>query len=73
MGEPLGEADVLPELTVTADGVFLHPFAPTVHGGRTDVDLRVAAPGVPLAEAAGRFLNAVEQLPAGADVARNIR
>jgi MoaA/NifB/PqqE/SkfB family radical SAM enzyme len=73
MGEALREADVLPELTVTADGVFMHPFAPTVRGGRTDTDLLVAGPDASLAEAAGRFLDAVEQLPAGADVARNIR
>src|SRR2546422_877227 len=38
MGIELGPNDVLPELTVTADGAFLHPFAPTVQNGRTDVD-----------------------------------
>ena len=38
-----------------------------------DTDLMVAGPGASLAEAADRFLAAVEQLPAGADVARNIR
>ena len=49
MGEGLRETDVLPELTVTADGVFMHPFAPTLSAGRTDTDLLVAGSGVSLA------------------------
>jgi hypothetical protein len=51
----------------------MNPFAPTVRDGRTDTDLMVAGPAASLGEAAARFLDAVEQLPAGADVARNIR
>ena len=34
MGVELEEGDVLPELTITADGAFLNPFAPTVRHGR---------------------------------------
>ena len=33
LGVELGPDDVLPELTLTADGAFLHPFAPTVRHG----------------------------------------
>jgi len=73
MGVELGPADVLPELTLTADGAFLHPFGPTVRHGVTDVDLLVSRQTAPLAEAVRRFLRVVGELPAGADVVRNVR
>ncbi|HYX85805.1 MAG TPA: radical SAM protein [Gaiellales bacterium] len=73
MGVELGPSDVLPELTLTADGAFLHPFAPTVRHGRTDVDLLVSRQIAPLARAAERFIRVVSGMPAGADVERNIR
>ena len=73
MGVDLGPSDVLPELTLTADGAFLHPFAPTVRHGRTDVDLLVSRQIAPLARAAERFIRIVSGMPAGADVERNIR
>ena len=73
MGVELGPSDVLPELTLTADGAFLHPFAPTVRHGRTDVDLLVSRQIAPLARAAERFIRIVSGMPAGADVERNIR
>ena len=73
MGVDLGPSDVLPELTLTADGAFLHPFAPTVRHGRTDVDLLVSRQIAPLARAAERFIRVVSGMPAGADVERNIR
>ena len=38
LGVPLGAHDVLPELTLTSEGAFLHPFGPTVRGGVTDLD-----------------------------------
>ncbi len=41
MGEPAGSDELAPELTLTADGAFWSPFAPTVVGGRLDVDLLV--------------------------------
>ena len=73
MGVELGPNDVLPELTLTADGAFLHPFAPTVRHGVTDLDLLVSRQVAPLAEPVRRFLRVVADLPAGADVVRNIR
>jgi hypothetical protein len=33
--------DLSPELTITADGSFWSPFAPTVTGGRLDTDLMI--------------------------------
>lgn len=73
MGVELGPDDVLPELTVTADGAFLHPFAPTVRHGLTDLDLLVTRQTSPLTYAADRFIRVVSGLPVGADVTRNIR
>ena len=73
MGVDLGPTDVLPELTVTADGAFMHPFAPTVRDGRTDLDLLVSRQVRPLERAMSRFLRAAAGLPAGTDVVRNIR
>jgi MoaA/NifB/PqqE/SkfB family radical SAM enzyme len=73
MGVELGPSDVLPELTVTADGAFLHPFAPTVRHGRTDLDLLVSRQTRPLEHAMSRFLQVAAGLPGGADVVRNIR
>lgn len=73
MGVELGPAGVLPELTITADGAFLHPFAPTVRNGRTDLDLLVSRQTRPLEQAMSRFLRIVGALPSGVDVVRNIR
>ncbi len=73
MGVELGPHDVLPELTISADGAFLHPFAPTVRGGVTDLDLLVSRQTAPLAEAARRFLAVVADQPVGDDVVRNVR
>ncbi len=73
MGVPLGEDDVLPELTLTAEGAFLNPAAPTVRGGQTDVDLLVTRCTAPLAVAAARFLAVVEEQRHGDDVVRNVR
>lgn len=72
MGVELGDG-VLPELTLTAEGAFLHPFAPAVRGGETDLDLRAGATIEPLSRALADFLEATGELPAGSDVARNIR
>lgn len=73
MGVEPGETDILPELTVTTDGAFLHPFAPTVRHGVTDLDLLVSRQTDPLAMALGRFLRVVARQPAGTDAVRNIR
>jgi hypothetical protein len=73
MGVELGPTDVLPELTITADGAFMHPFAPTVRNGRTDIDLLVSRQVRPLERAMSRFLAIAAGLPGGGDVVRNIR
>lgn len=39
MGIQVGRAELPAELTVTADGAFWSPFAPTIRGGRLDTDL----------------------------------
>lgn len=73
MGVELGPTDVLPELTLTADGAFMHPFAPTIRHGRTDLDLLVSRQIAPLAAATRRFLACVAEQPIGDDVIRSIR
>jgi len=40
--------DLEPELTLTADGAFASPFAPTVRGGRLDTDLLVTRTTTPM-------------------------
>jgi MoaA/NifB/PqqE/SkfB family radical SAM enzyme len=73
MGVVPGEHEILPELTLTADGAFLHPFAPTVRHGVTDLDLLVSRQIAPLHVPAAAFLRVVSDQPVGADVVRNIR
>jgi MoaA/NifB/PqqE/SkfB family radical SAM enzyme len=73
MGVVPGAHDILPELTLTADGAFLHPFAPTVRHGVTDLDLLVSRRIAPLEVPAAAFLRIVADQPVGADVVRNIR
>jgi MoaA/NifB/PqqE/SkfB family radical SAM enzyme len=73
MGVELGIDDVLPELTISADGAFLNPFAPTVVGGRTEIDLLVSRQILPLEVPLARMLAAAHEQPAGADVVRNVR
>jgi MoaA/NifB/PqqE/SkfB family radical SAM enzyme len=73
IGVELEEGNVLPELTITADGAFLNPFAPTVRHGCTDLDLLVSRQVAPLEAALGRFLRVTADLPVGADVTRNVR
>lgn len=72
MGVVAPPEDLLPELTITAEGAFLDPFAPTVHRGVTDLDRLVSRQTAPLEAAAAAFLEAIESRP-GTDVERNIR
>jgi sulfatase maturation enzyme AslB (radical SAM superfamily) len=72
MGVVPQAGDILPELTITAEGAFLHPFAPTVRHGATDLDGLVCHEPAPLVTAAAAFLAAIPDLP-GTDVERNIR
>lgn len=69
MGVEPGPTDILPELTITADGAFLHPFAPTVRHGVTDLDLLVSRQVSPLEAAVRRFLGVVAGQPVGTDAA----
>ena len=72
MGVVPQPGEILPELTLTAEGAFMHPFAPTVRRGATDLDGLVCRKTAPLATAAAAFLEALPDLP-GTDVKRNIR
>lgn len=69
MGVEPGPTDILPELTITADGAFLHPFAPTVRNGVTDLDLLVSRQVTPLSVPVRRFLSVVAGQPVGTDAA----
>lgn len=69
MGVEPGPTDILPELTITADGAFLHAFAPTVRNGVTDLDLLVSRQVTPLSAAVRRFLGVVADQPVGTDAA----
>jgi MoaA/NifB/PqqE/SkfB family radical SAM enzyme len=73
LGVEPGPTDILPELTITAEGAFLHPFAPTVRHGVTDLDGLVSRQIAPLEAALSRFLRIVADQPAGTDVIRNIQ
>jgi MoaA/NifB/PqqE/SkfB family radical SAM enzyme len=73
MGIDPGPFDILPELTLTADGAFLHPFAPTVRHGVTDLDLLVSRQILPLEAPVRKLLRIVADQPVGDDVVRNIR
>ncbi len=73
MGQELGPIDVLPELTLTAEGAFMHPFAPTVRRGVTDLDLLVSRQIAPLEVPARRLVQIVAGQPLGDDVVRDIR
>ena len=51
-GESVGTTELFPELTITIDGAFWSPFAPTVVEGRLDTDLMVSRSILPLRHAA---------------------
>jgi MoaA/NifB/PqqE/SkfB family radical SAM enzyme len=59
LGAPAGMAELAPELTITADGAFWSPFAPTVVGGRVDTDLLVTRAVSPLARPAAALVDLV--------------
>jgi MoaA/NifB/PqqE/SkfB family radical SAM enzyme len=73
MGVAARPQDLWPELTLTADGAFASPFAPTVAHGRLDVDLRLSEQRLPLDEPAAAWLALAEGRPEGEDAALNIR
>jgi MoaA/NifB/PqqE/SkfB family radical SAM enzyme len=59
LGEPVGTRELAPELTITADGAFWSPFAPTVVGGRLDTDLLVTRATRPLRRPAAAMIGIV--------------
>ena len=73
MGVLAGFEQLEPELTLTADGAFYSPFAPTVVGGRLDTDLLVSRTTAPLSAPAETLVRIVEGRPKGADASIGIR
>ena len=73
MGVLAGFEQLEPELTLTADGAFYSPFAPTVRGGRLDTDLLVSRTTSPLSAPAGSLVRIADDLPAGHDASIGIR
>jgi MoaA/NifB/PqqE/SkfB family radical SAM enzyme len=65
--------DLFPELTLTVDGAFWSPFAPTVHGGRLDTDLLLTRQRLPLHDPTRALLALADANPAGTDTTLNIR
>jgi MoaA/NifB/PqqE/SkfB family radical SAM enzyme len=62
-----------PELTITADGAFWSPFAPTVRRDRLDTDLLVSRATSPLSKPAEIMMSLVEGRPPGSDATLEIR
>ncbi|HEV2753510.1 MAG TPA: radical SAM protein [Solirubrobacteraceae bacterium] len=73
MGVLAGFEQLEPELTLTDDGAFYSPFAPTVRGGRLDTDLLVSRTTSPLSAAAGSLVRIADDLPPGHDASIGIR
>jgi MoaA/NifB/PqqE/SkfB family radical SAM enzyme len=73
MGVLAGFEQLEPELTLTADGAFYSPFAPTVRGGRLDTDLLVSRTTSPVSTAASALLRIAGELPEGHDASIGIR
>lgn len=73
LGVVAARDDLEPELTVTADGAFWSPFAPTVTGGRLDIDLLVSRSTTPLELPVSRMLRFLEGRSPGHDTTLGIR
>lgn len=65
--------DLKPELTISADGAFWGPFAPTVRGQQLDTDLLVSQTTRPLAVPAQRLVALATGQPDGHDAKLGIR
>ena len=70
---PAGASELYPELTITVDGAFWSPFAPTVVNDSVDTDLLVTRTVDPLRVPAEHMVTLATGQLAGADVAMNIR
>lgn len=73
MGVVARYLDLEPELTITADGAFWSPFAPTVRKGVLDTDLLLTRTVRPLQRPLDAMLTVVGARPEGADSTLNIR
>ena len=63
LGEVAGIDELPAEATVTVDGLFWSPFAPTVRGGRLDTDLLVSRQTAPLEDGLRSFVGLVGEAP----------
>jgi len=72
MGVLAGFEQLDPELTLTADGAFYSPFAPTVRAGQLDTDLLVSRTTTPLREPAETLARIVDGRPPGNDASIGI-
>ena len=73
MGVVARYLDLEPELTVTADGAFWSPFAPTVTRDVLDTDLLLTRTVLPLRRPLDAMLAVAGARPEGADSTLNIR
>jgi MoaA/NifB/PqqE/SkfB family radical SAM enzyme len=73
LGVPATRDDLEPELTITADGAFWSPFAPTVTGGRLDTDLLLSRSTVTLRGPLSTMLRLAQGRPPGGDSTLGIR
>lgn len=73
MGEVAQSHQMHPELTLTSDGAYWSPFAPTVHGGRPDTDLLVTRRRFPIEEPTKAMLALAGANPEGTDRSLNLR
>ena len=73
MGVLAGFEQLEPELTLTVDGAFYSPFAPTVRGGELDTDLLVSRTTRPVREPAEMLVRITGNRPAGNDASIGIR
>lgn len=64
LGEPAGMQELPAEATITTDGLFWSPFAPTIRGGRLDTDLLVSRQTRPLAAGMSGFVGLITEAPA---------
>ncbi len=73
MGVVARYLDFEPELTITVDGAFWSPFAPTVRQGVLDTDLLLSRTVRPLQRPLDAMLTVLGARPEGADSTLNIR
>ena len=66
LGERAGLEELPAEATITADGLFWSPFAPTVRGGTLDTDLLVSRQTAPLEAGMRAFVGLIDHAPPAA-------